>query len=472
MATNQGVKIHYLGDTYTEIEHYRCAGQMKLVQDFHMNSNGWADIGYNFAVCQHGYVFEGRGLNAQNAANGNTALNRNHFAVLVFTAKRWFGGTPHISQACITGIQDVIAYLRRHGAGWEIAGHRDGYRTECPGDLLYNLVLNGTLDPGVLWDGGTHIVTAGETIDSISLDYNVPEGYIIEVNNLSAPYTVRVGQRLEIPARGMPLGEEPPPDNTFEFQPFPGTEWFRSRPHHPIIRAMGERLVARGCGRYPTGPGPQWTDADRESYRAWQRMLGFTGDDADGWPGATSWDQLAVPFISVLPLPVGYEPFPGAEWFRGAPNSAIVTAMGRRLVEEGCGEYTSGPGPQWTATDQASYRNWQLKLGYAGVDADGWPGEASWARLEVPRTSTGEYQAFPGTEWFHDAPYSPIVTAMGQRLVAEGCSEYEHGPGPQWTEVDRDSYRLWQLKLGYSGTDADGWPGPSSWAQLRVPRNT
>lgn len=59
-----------------------------------------------------------------------------------------------------------------------------------------------------------------------------------------------------------------------EYEPFPGADWFKSKPNSPIITAMGHRLVAEGCSAYTTGPGPQWTDADRESFRKRQRKLG------------------------------------------------------------------------------------------------------------------------------------------------------------------------------------------------------
>ncbi|MFF3557315.1 peptidoglycan-binding protein [Streptomyces tsukubensis] len=80
------------------------------------------------------------------------------------------------------------------------------------------------------------------------------------------------------------------------------------------------------------------------------------------------------------------------------------------------------------------------------------------------------YAPFPGAAYFKAKPNSPLVTAMGRRLVAEGCSAYESGPGPRWTEADRRSYAKWQRKLGYTGADADGWPGATSWAKLRVPK--
>ncbi|URM90087.1 peptidoglycan-binding protein [Streptomyces sp. MRC013] len=81
-------------------------------------------------------------------------------------------------------------------------------------------------------------------------------------------------------------------------QPFPGTAFFRSGPSSPVVTAMGRRLVAEGCGRYRVGPGPRWSEADRKSYAAWQRKLGFTGSDADGWPGAASWNVLEVPYTT------------------------------------------------------------------------------------------------------------------------------------------------------------------------------
>lgn len=85
------------------------------------------------------------------------------------------------------------------------------------------------------------------------------------------------------------------------------------------------------------------------------------------------------------PAPVSYEPYPGAAYFKKNPKSSLVTRMGKRLVAEGCSAYSSGPGPQWTESDRKSYRKWQLKLGYRGSDADGYPGKASWDKLKVPK---------------------------------------------------------------------------------------
>ncbi|MFE2581809.1 peptidoglycan-binding protein [Streptomyces sp. NPDC059378] len=78
-------------------------------------------------------------------------------------------------------------------------------------------------------------------------------------------------------------------------EPFPGAAFFRTGRRSPIITAMGRRLVAEKCGKYTTGPGPEWTDIDRRSYAAWQSKIGFSASDADGIPGLQSWNRLKVP---------------------------------------------------------------------------------------------------------------------------------------------------------------------------------
>ncbi|MGW2415784.1 peptidoglycan-binding protein [Streptomyces tubercidicus] len=113
----------------------------------------------------------------------------------------------------------------------------------------------------------------------------------------------RIKKRLAKAPEGAPetdgSGSEPEPGPTEPqhpaYEPFPGRDFFRRGAHSPVITAMGVRLVDEGCSRYEEGPGPEWTEADRASYAAWQRKLGFHGEDADGVPGRVSWERLRVP---------------------------------------------------------------------------------------------------------------------------------------------------------------------------------
>ncbi|MFH8553687.1 GH25 family lysozyme [Streptomyces celluloflavus] len=96
-----------------------------------------------------------------------------------------------------------------------------------------------------------------------------------------------------------------------------------------------------------------------------------------------------------------------------------------------------------------------------------WAGSSAPASNPEPKPT---YAPFPGASFFKTGRHSALITAMGRRLAAEGCSAYAVGPGPDWSDADRASYAKWQKKLGYTGHEADGIPGAKSWAALKVPR--
>ncbi|MFC9424390.1 peptidoglycan-binding protein [Streptomyces sp. NPDC056987] len=136
-----------------------------------------------------------------------------------------------------------------------------------------------------------------------------------------------------------------------------------------------------------------WTQRSVIGHKEWQPgkidPRGFTmdamrtriGNRLGGKPEVPSKPPATTP----AKPPASYEPFPGAAFFAVGRRSAVVTAMGKRLVAEGCGQYQVGPGPDWSEADRASYAAWQRKLGFSGGDADGVPGRTSWDRLKVPR---------------------------------------------------------------------------------------
>ncbi|MFF5308399.1 peptidoglycan-binding protein [Streptomyces massasporeus] len=91
-------------------------------------------------------------------------------------------------------------------------------------------------------------------------------------------------------------------------------------------------------------------------------------------------------------------------------------------------------------------------------------------RIRVaPPEVEGEFEPFPGADFFQPSVSSPVIEAMGYRLIDEDCGVYRDGPDWQWSEADRKSYANWQWKLGFRGQDADGIPGKKSWNRLRVP---
>lgn len=59
------------------------------------------------------------------------------------------------------------------------------------------------------------------------------------------------------------------------------------------------------------------------------------------------------------------------------------------------------------------------------------------------------------------------ITWLGQRLILHGFGKhYRWGPGPSWSEADRLNVRDFQLAQGWTGSDADGYPGRESLRRL------
>ncbi|CAM5722561.1 MULTISPECIES: peptidoglycan-binding protein [Streptomyces] len=131
----------------------------------------------------------------------------------------------------------------------------------------------------------TYTVKKGDTLSSIATAHKTTVDALVKLNGLKDPDKLSVGQKLKVPGKAPAV----------QYEPFPGAAFFHGGRHSAIVTAMGKRLVAEGCGRYSSGPGPDWTRADQASYAAWQRKLGYSGDAADGIPGETSWNKLKVP---------------------------------------------------------------------------------------------------------------------------------------------------------------------------------
>ena len=59
--------IHHGGSNDYCTTQTQCAAIVRAYQNYHIDSNGWNDIGYNFVVGEDGNVYEGRGWEAVGA---------------------------------------------------------------------------------------------------------------------------------------------------------------------------------------------------------------------------------------------------------------------------------------------------------------------------------------------------------------------------------------------------------------------
>ena len=141
------VVVHYsASDADEQANHVNCAGRVRGIQRFHMDTRGWCDIAYNFLVCKHGYVYEGRGFYNRSAATGN---DNNHTLAVCFLGD----DTPNRDDVTALGRQAIVQITRAIQTRWSrtmaYKGHRDFMSTSCPGDELYRYVHSAQFDSAV-----------------------------------------------------------------------------------------------------------------------------------------------------------------------------------------------------------------------------------------------------------------------------------------------------------------------------------
>lgn len=137
-----GLVIHYdsanLG--LATKPHTSCVAYWKNTRKFHTGpSRGWADIGYSFFACPHGYVLEGRGLYKTQAAQPGG--NSSHYSCTLAG-----GPSENPTAAQIDAVRELRQWLMEPDTS--ISGavkcHSDFISTSCPGNKARALVRNGT----------------------------------------------------------------------------------------------------------------------------------------------------------------------------------------------------------------------------------------------------------------------------------------------------------------------------------------
>ncbi len=138
------------------------AGMVRGIYAYHINGNGWCDLGYNFLADKYGQVFEGRYGGVDRPVKGAHTLgfNDNSFSVSAIGDYRTAATPAPMLDAMgkVLGWKlslyrvdpmgtSVLTSAGGSGAKWpagtqvtfnNISGHRDAYATECPGSALYS----------------------------------------------------------------------------------------------------------------------------------------------------------------------------------------------------------------------------------------------------------------------------------------------------------------------------------------------
>ncbi|UGY92127.1 peptidoglycan recognition protein family protein [Streptomyces gobiensis] len=142
---------------------YDCAkvpAMLRAMQSDHVRGQGWDDLGYNFVVDRCGTIYEGRSGGVGRSVHGAHTKGFNADSVGIGALGNFGPGTK-VPKAMVDAIVRIAAWKLRAGADPQgkvrlvsthddsrypkgdaavlhvISGHRDTYRTRCPGDAMY-----------------------------------------------------------------------------------------------------------------------------------------------------------------------------------------------------------------------------------------------------------------------------------------------------------------------------------------------
>ncbi len=319
----------------------------------------------------------------------------------------------------------------------------DGYRQDCSGYVSMAWGLDGSewtgsiaeygvrIDPSELQPGdillfhnpanptkGSHVTIFGGWTNSAHTSYLAYEETPPHARAQPTPYAYWTNSSHFVPYRykGLTAGAGGPASAATGY---PGAKSFGKGAKSAHVTRLGRMLVAHGGSRfYRTGPDPSWGEADRQATRAFQRAQGWSGAEADGVPGPATWNLLVKG---------------GGRNIPGAPTGGSPSAVPSGATTTSGATGTSGA----TTTSGAT--------GATGA------------------TGTG----YPGARYFRPGQSNAQVQQLGEQLVKKGFGTYyTSGPGPQWTEADRRNVEAFQRAQGWTGSTADGYPGPETWRRL------
>lgn len=247
--------VHWQGDKKSILDRSADDGP-KMPLDMHKRAKGplgefGPGIEYNFVISQRGEIFEGRGWDLKGGAvqGHNSAC----LSVQVHIRK---GDVP--SREALDSLRWLYFETVRHLSGQIsrallINGHCDvpDNSTECPGPDLIRWVREQ--GPGMREEAQREI------------------------------------NRTNGPAQPEPEQPQGPP-------PFPGENAFRIGQEHPAVLQLDDALIKKGYTRHHSGAsyqrGPMFSEATRLNVRDFQLAQGWSGSDADGYPGPQTWDRL------------------------------------------------------------------------------------------------------------------------------------------------------------------------------------
>ncbi|MCK9871831.1 peptidoglycan recognition protein family protein [Nocardiopsis dassonvillei] len=153
-APKNKIEVVHRGATHIVVHHTatanasdtstsHAASLSRSIQRYHMDTNGWSDMGQQFTISRGGHIMEGRDQSLRAVSAGHHVLgahtaNHNEHAIGIENEGTYTSATP--PAALLDSLADTCAWLclaYRLDPDEAIVGHRDFNATGCPGDKLY-----------------------------------------------------------------------------------------------------------------------------------------------------------------------------------------------------------------------------------------------------------------------------------------------------------------------------------------------
>ncbi|KAK3794040.1 hypothetical protein RRG08_028472 [Elysia crispata] len=129
--------IHHSASPSECLTRDRCAAAVRSFQNYHMDTRGWADVGYSFLIGGEGTVFEGRGWDRVGAHTGGYNSVGLGFC---FIGNFQNQSPPQIQLDAAQRLIDCGVSLGKLRSDYTVRGHRDMSSTDCPGNNLYSII--------------------------------------------------------------------------------------------------------------------------------------------------------------------------------------------------------------------------------------------------------------------------------------------------------------------------------------------